>query len=56
MTETPRAAKTPVAAARVLVVEDDATVREVVERYLEREGLVEIASGRGKTSGNALRT
>ena len=26
--------------ARVLVVEDDATVREVVERYLEREGLV----------------
>ena len=40
MTETPRAAKTPVAAARVLVVEDDATVREVVERYLEREGLV----------------
>ena len=28
------------AAARVLVVEDDATVREVVERYLEREGIV----------------
>jgi two-component system, OmpR family, response regulator ResD len=30
----------PVTSARVLVVEDDATVREVVERYLEREGLV----------------
>jgi DNA-binding response OmpR family regulator len=26
--------------ARVLVVEDDATVREVVERYLAREGIV----------------
>lgn len=40
MTDAPQAAQVPVTAARVLVVEDDATVREVVERYLEREGIV----------------
>ncbi len=40
VTEAPQAAQVPVSAARVLVVEDDATVREVVVRYLEREGIV----------------
>ena len=40
MTEAPQASKASVSAARVLVVEDDATVREVVQRYLEREGIV----------------
>jgi two-component system, OmpR family, response regulator ResD len=40
VTEAPRVPQVPVSAARVLVVEDDATVREVVERYLEREGIV----------------
>ena len=40
VTDAPRASPAPVSAARVLVVEDDATVREVVERYLEREGIV----------------
>jgi two-component system response regulator ResD len=39
MTESTRP-EAPVSAARVLVVEDDPTVREVVERYLEREGIV----------------
>ena len=39
MTESAQS-ETPVPAARVLVVEDDPTVREVVERYLEREGIV----------------
>jgi DNA-binding response OmpR family regulator len=33
--------------ARVLVVEDDPTVREVVERYLRREGIVVEAVGDG---------
>jgi DNA-binding response OmpR family regulator len=47
VTDAPRAAKTPVSPARVLVVEDDATVREVVERYLEREGIVVDAVGDG---------
>src|SRR5207245_10931144 len=37
----------PASSARVLVVEDDATVREVVERYLEREGIVVDAVGDG---------
>ena len=36
----PQRPEAPVTSARVLVVEDDATVREVVERYLEREGIV----------------
>ena len=40
VTDASHAARMPLAAARVLVVEDDATVREVVERYLEREGIV----------------
>lgn len=37
----------PVLGARVLVVEDDPTVREVVERYLEREGIVVDSVGDG---------
>ena len=41
---TSRANQSP---ARVLVVEDDPTVREVVERYLEREGIVVDAVGDG---------
>jgi two-component system response regulator ResD len=40
VTEAPQASKASVSAARVLVVEDDATVREVVQRYLEREGII----------------
>lgn len=36
-----------IAAPRVLVVDDDSTVREVVTRYLEREGFVVDASGDG---------
>ena len=40
VTESPRAAPTPATIARVLVVEDDPTVLEVVTRYLEREGIV----------------
>jgi two-component system, OmpR family, response regulator ResD len=47
VTEAPHGSKTPVSAARVLVVEDDPTVREVVERYLEREGIVVDAVGDG---------
>ena len=35
------------ASPHVLVVEDDATVREVVVRYLEREGLEVDAVGDG---------
>ena len=38
VTESPQAAPTPATTARVLVVEDDPTVAEVVVRYLEREG------------------
>jgi len=40
VTDAPKTVKNSVSAARVLVVEDDTTVREVVERYLEREGIV----------------
>ena len=47
MTEAPRASNAPVSAARVLLVEDDPTVREVVVRYLEREGIVVDAVGDG---------
>jgi DNA-binding response OmpR family regulator len=48
VTEAPRPASgAQVSAARVLVVEDDPTVREVVERYLEREGIVVDAVGDG---------
>ena len=47
MTEASSAANAPVSAARVLVVEDDPTVREVVERYLEREGIIVDAVGDG---------
>jgi two-component system response regulator ResD len=36
--------------AHVLVVEDDPTVRDVVVRYLEREGLVVDAVGDGETA------
>jgi DNA-binding response OmpR family regulator len=41
---------------RVLVVEDDPTVREVVVRYLEREGLVVEAVGDGETALTAAET
>jgi len=47
VTEAPRASNAPVSAARVLLVEDDPTVREVVVRYLEREGIVVDAVGDG---------
>jgi two-component system response regulator ResD len=40
VTGTGSASDSPVSSPRVLVVEDDATVREVVVRYLEREHLV----------------
>src|SRR4051794_38508738 len=36
--------------AHVLVVEDDATVREVVVRYLEREGIDVAAVGDGESA------
>jgi DNA-binding response OmpR family regulator len=39
-----------VSTTRVLVVEDDPTVREVVVRYLEREGLVVEAVADGETA------
>ncbi len=38
------------ATGRVLVVEDDPTVREVVVRYLEREGLIVDAVGDGEAA------
>lgn len=38
------------AGAYVLVVEDDATVREVVVRYLEREGIAVTAVGDGESA------
>jgi two-component system response regulator ResD len=48
VTDAPRpVSQSPALPARVLVVEDDATVREVVERYLEREGIVVDAVGDG---------
>jgi DNA-binding response OmpR family regulator len=40
VTQSPEPEAAPKLAARVLVVEDDETVREVVVRYLEREGIV----------------
>jgi two-component system, OmpR family, response regulator ResD len=48
VTRSPRPAPHPLPlSARVLVVEDDPTVREVLERYLEREGITVDAVGDG---------
>jgi len=42
------------AAARILVVEDDATVRDVVQRYLERDGHEVTALDRGSDALQAV--
>jgi len=47
MAESRQRPEKPVSAARVLVVEDDPTVREVVVRYLELEGIIVDAVGDG---------